>query len=537
MVFVGLRLHPELRRHRRARRGQPAPPRSPWTPTGRPGPTAGAAARSQQHAGHRPPVSVLGLRDGRVRAEPLPDPLGGGILLLMLAGNLLPPQILLIPVAKFSELTGLYDTLCALIAVQVGFGLGFYTFVLHGFMRDLPGEIHEAATIDGAGDGADLHQGDAAADPARAGRSRGALVHLDLQRPALGDHRAAHRRQHAGHPGAARPPGASSRPGTSSPPVRSSRPSPPSRSSCASSGTSSPAWRWERSSELGPAHRDWAVRGGPRPGGRRPGAAGLDRRRHPGLGPEQAARLRDSAGPPTVGGGGATASRQVRGADLIVDHGNGLLGARLVWPEDAVELVTDGPLTWLTARGHDTTGDLELLLEIHTCADHDVVSKQADADQRRPPHPYASRVPSARHGSCRSAPARSCISSAGDWAREFTPHRIVLASRRPVHRQPPRHHRPTTTPRRLSLRLTSRAGRPGVRDRARLERLLAAPDRRLPLPGSGPSGRRHRRRVDRPSTRARRDLHDPGHPWRLRARRTQRSPASLAQLPAQLARP
>ncbi|MGS2618426.1 carbohydrate ABC transporter permease [Micromonospora sp. LZ34] len=73
------------------------------------------------------------------------------ILLLMLAGNLLPPQILLIPVSKFSELTGLYDTLAALIAVQVGFGLGFYTFVLHGFMRDLPGEIQEAATIDGAG--------------------------------------------------------------------------------------------------------------------------------------------------------------------------------------------------------------------------------------------------------------------------------------------------------------------------------------------------------------------------------------------------
>ncbi|MFC7246723.1 carbohydrate ABC transporter permease [Catellatospora aurea] len=75
------------------------------------------------------------------------------ILLLMLAGNLLPPQIVLIPVSKFSELTGLYDTLWALIAVQVGFGLGFYTFVLHGFMRDLPNEIQEAATIDGAGVG------------------------------------------------------------------------------------------------------------------------------------------------------------------------------------------------------------------------------------------------------------------------------------------------------------------------------------------------------------------------------------------------
>ena len=57
------------------------------------------------------------------------------ILLVMLAGNLLPPQILLIPITRITQLIGLYDTLFALIAVQVGFGLGFYTFVLHGFMR------------------------------------------------------------------------------------------------------------------------------------------------------------------------------------------------------------------------------------------------------------------------------------------------------------------------------------------------------------------------------------------------------------------
>lgn len=75
------------------------------------------------------------------------------VLLLMLMGNLLPPQILLIPISRFVELTGYYDTLYALIAVHVGFGLGFYTFVLHGFMRDLPREIQEAATIDGAGPG------------------------------------------------------------------------------------------------------------------------------------------------------------------------------------------------------------------------------------------------------------------------------------------------------------------------------------------------------------------------------------------------
>jgi multiple sugar transport system permease protein len=79
-------------------------------------------------------------------------PFGRGILLIMLAGNLLPPQILLIPVAKICELLGIYDTLFALVVVQVGFGMGFFTFVLHGFMRSLPHEMFEAAKIDGAGD-------------------------------------------------------------------------------------------------------------------------------------------------------------------------------------------------------------------------------------------------------------------------------------------------------------------------------------------------------------------------------------------------
>ena len=72
------------------------------------------------------------------------------VLLLMLGGNLLPPQILLVPVSKLTELLGFYDTLPAVIAVQTGFGLGFYTFVLQGFMQAIPGEIQQAAVIDGA---------------------------------------------------------------------------------------------------------------------------------------------------------------------------------------------------------------------------------------------------------------------------------------------------------------------------------------------------------------------------------------------------
>ncbi|MHC3475386.1 carbohydrate ABC transporter permease [Streptomyces sp. 7R007] len=78
-------------------------------------------------------------------------PLRRTLLLLMLGGNLLPPQILLIPVAKLSEMIGVYDTLPALVGVQIGFGVGFYVFVLHGFMRAIPDEIQQAAVVDGAG--------------------------------------------------------------------------------------------------------------------------------------------------------------------------------------------------------------------------------------------------------------------------------------------------------------------------------------------------------------------------------------------------
>lgn len=72
------------------------------------------------------------------------------LILLMLGGNLLPPQIVLVPVAKLSQVFGLYDSLATLIVVEIGFGLGFYVFVLQGFMRTIPNEIQQAALLDGA---------------------------------------------------------------------------------------------------------------------------------------------------------------------------------------------------------------------------------------------------------------------------------------------------------------------------------------------------------------------------------------------------
>ena len=121
----------------------------------------------------------------------------------------------------------------------------------------------------------------------------------------------------------------------------------------------------------------------------------------------------------------ALGSRQVRGADLIVDHGNELVGARLVWPENAVEVVTDGPLTRLTARGHDTTGDLGLVLEIQTCSGHDVVIKQVTLTNTGHTALSLSRAFSPAW-ELPIGPGAIVHVLAGDWGREFTAHRILL---------------------------------------------------------------------------------------------------------------
>jgi multiple sugar transport system permease protein len=73
------------------------------------------------------------------------------ILLSMLAGAYLPVQLLLVPVSIITQQIGIFDTAAAVSVMHVVCGLGFCTFVLYGFMRSIPFELQEAATIDGAG--------------------------------------------------------------------------------------------------------------------------------------------------------------------------------------------------------------------------------------------------------------------------------------------------------------------------------------------------------------------------------------------------
>ena len=82
------------------------------------------------------------------------------LLMLFTAGNLLPPQLLFIPlfriylkihVPHFINSNGvLYDTQLGLILVHVAIQIGFATFVLTNYLRTVPKEISESALVDGA---------------------------------------------------------------------------------------------------------------------------------------------------------------------------------------------------------------------------------------------------------------------------------------------------------------------------------------------------------------------------------------------------
>lgn len=72
------------------------------------------------------------------------------LLMLFIAGLLLPFQVLLIPVYRLSNFLNIYDTLGSLVAIHVAFELGFCTFVLHNFMRTIPKDLTDAAAVDGA---------------------------------------------------------------------------------------------------------------------------------------------------------------------------------------------------------------------------------------------------------------------------------------------------------------------------------------------------------------------------------------------------
>ena len=82
------------------------------------------------------------------------------VLMLFTAGNLLPPQVIIVPVYRLylflpvpqplSDNGILYDQFLGIILIHVAFQTGFCVFVLSNYMKTLSKELTEAALADGA---------------------------------------------------------------------------------------------------------------------------------------------------------------------------------------------------------------------------------------------------------------------------------------------------------------------------------------------------------------------------------------------------
>lgn len=72
------------------------------------------------------------------------------LLLLFIAGAMIPVHVTLIPIYTLTNRLGLYDTLFALLGPYVAFHLPLAVLIITEFMRQLPRELEEAARIDGA---------------------------------------------------------------------------------------------------------------------------------------------------------------------------------------------------------------------------------------------------------------------------------------------------------------------------------------------------------------------------------------------------
>ena len=74
------------------------------------------------------------------------------ILIMFIAGMLIPFQMLMIPVFRFTDTIGLMNTRIGVILFHVAFQLGFCTFFLRNFLKQIPFSLIEAPRIDGASD-------------------------------------------------------------------------------------------------------------------------------------------------------------------------------------------------------------------------------------------------------------------------------------------------------------------------------------------------------------------------------------------------
>lgn len=76
--------------------------------------------------------------------------LNRSLFLLFIVGMMLPVHATLIPIFRFSNTVGIYDTLLAIIGPYIAFALPISIFILTQFMEEIPKSLEESAMMDGA---------------------------------------------------------------------------------------------------------------------------------------------------------------------------------------------------------------------------------------------------------------------------------------------------------------------------------------------------------------------------------------------------
>ncbi len=74
---------------------------------------------------------------------------GRMFLTAILIARMVPGIAILIPIYLGASRTGMLDTRTVLIVIYTAFNLPFAIWLLRGFFREVPGEVREAAIIDG----------------------------------------------------------------------------------------------------------------------------------------------------------------------------------------------------------------------------------------------------------------------------------------------------------------------------------------------------------------------------------------------------
>ena len=93
-----------------------------------------------------PPAAMAGYIFARYRSK-----VTEVVFYCILAGYFVPVQMILIPLYKLCSQMNLTGTLPGLFLPLAAFGIPFWTIIYRSFFQGLPGELAEAARIDGAG--------------------------------------------------------------------------------------------------------------------------------------------------------------------------------------------------------------------------------------------------------------------------------------------------------------------------------------------------------------------------------------------------